>query len=68
MLRQRLLDRIETERHFHRDRESPGQDPAAEPVDHGGEIDEAARHRDVGDVHRPNLIRPFDRYRAQRYG
>src|SRR5439155_25818515 len=52
---ERLLDRLEAELDFHRDREPPSLDPAAEPVDHGGKVDEAARYRDVGDVHRPDL-------------
>ena len=66
MLGERFLDRLETERDLHRDRHAPRQDPAAEPVDHGGEIDEAARHRDIGDVHRPRLVRPLDRHGAQK--
>ena len=47
---ERLLDRLETEPDLQGDREPPGQNPAAEPVDHGAEIDEAARHRNVGYV------------------
>ena len=39
-----------------------------EPVEHGSQIDEAPRHRDVGDVHRPDLIRPGDRQLAQQIG
>ena len=50
---------------FHRDRHPPRQDPAAEPVDDGRQVDEAARHRDVGDVHRPHLVGPLDRQPAQ---
>ena len=65
MLGERFLDRLEAKPDLHRDRQPPGQNPAAEPVDHGAEIDEAARHRDVGDVHRPHLVRPLDRHRAQ---
>ena len=30
-----------------------------------GQIDEAARHRDVGDVHRPDLVGPLDLHSAQ---
>ena len=36
-----------------------------EPVDDGDEIDEAARHRDVGDVGRPDLVQPLDRHARQ---
>ncbi len=39
-----------------RDRHPPGKDTAGEPVDDSGKIDEATRYRDVGDVHRPDLI------------
>ena len=37
----------------------------AEPVEDHGEIDKAARHRNVGYVHRPNLVRPRDLHSAQ---
>ncbi len=47
------------------DRKPPGQHLAAEPVDHGREIDEAPRHGDEGDVDRPDLVRPRDRQPAQ---
>src|SRR5216683_820061 len=50
---------------LHRNRQPPGQNPATEPVDDGTEIDEPARHRDIGDVHRPNLIGPGDRHLAE---
>ena len=43
----RFLDSIDAERSLHRVRQSPGQDASCEPVHHGSEIDEAARHRDV---------------------
>src|SRR5829696_854366 len=43
----------------------PRQHPATEPVEHDSQIDEATRHRDVGDVHRPHLVRPLDRKTAQ---
>ena len=62
---QSFLQRLDAELGFHRDRHPPGQNPAAEPVDHGRQIDEAARHRDVGDVHRPDLVGPHDRQLAQ---
>jgi hypothetical protein len=37
----------------------PGQNPAGCLVQHDSEIDEATRHRDVRDVHRPDLVRPL---------
>jgi hypothetical protein len=63
-----LLDRLEAERDLHRDRRAPRRHPAAEPVDRGGKIDEAARHRDVGDVHRPRLVRRSTARPRGRYG
>lgn len=47
---QSLLDSLDAECRVHGDREPPGQNLAAEPVDHGCEIDEAARHGDVRDT------------------
>ena len=58
---QGLLDRFKAERDVHGDRQLPAQDFAAEPVHHGGEIDEATRHRYEADVHRPDLIGPHFR-------
>jgi hypothetical protein len=40
----------------------------AEPVDDGGQIDKAARHRDIGDVHRPDLVGTIDLQSAQEIG
>jgi hypothetical protein len=55
-----ILQRFDAECRLHRDRQSPRQHPAAEPVEHHGQIDEAARHRDIGDVHRPRrALREF---------
>ena len=62
---QGILQRLDAERRLHRDRQPPRQNPAAEPIEHDGEVDEAARHRDVGDVHGPDLVRPCDRHAAQ---
>src|SRR5450631_1769488 len=42
--------------------------PPAEPVDDGGEIDEAMRHRNVSDVHRPDLVWTLDLQPAQQIG
>jgi hypothetical protein len=56
--RQRFFERFDAERRLHRDRQPPRQHTAAEPVDHRRQIHEAARHRDVGDVHRPDLVGP----------
>ena len=37
-------------------------------VDDRRQVDEAARHRDVGDVHRPDLVGPLDLHPAQEIG
>ena len=47
------------------DRQPPREDPAAEPVDDGGQVDEATRHRNVGDVHGPDLVGSINRQPAQ---
>ncbi len=61
---QGLLDRVDAERGVHRDRQPPAQDLAAEPVHYRAQVAEAARHRDVGDIHRPDLVGPVDRISA----
>ena len=48
---------------LHRDRHAPRQNPATEPVEHHSQIDKAARHEDVRDVHRQ--VRSRDRRLAQ---
>ena len=35
------------------------------PVEHNGQIDKAACHRDVRDVHRPHLVRPNNLHPTQ---
>ena len=66
MAGERLFQRLDAEIRRQRDRQPPGQDLAAEPIDHGGQINEAAGHRNVGDVHRPDLVSPRRRYRPRR--
>ena len=53
---------------FHRDRHPMRKHPPAEPIDDGDEIDEAARHGDIGDVRRPDLVGPLDFHAAQQIG
>src|SRR3954465_12913497 len=65
MASQGLLDRPDAEPGPQRDRQPPGQNPPAEPVDDGGEIDKTARHRNVGDIHGPDLVGARDRQIAQ---
>jgi hypothetical protein len=42
---QRILQRLDAERRFHRYRYTPRQQQAAEPVEHHRQINEATRHR-----------------------
>jgi hypothetical protein len=54
---ERLIDCVQAEIHLQRDRRPPGQYSPAEPVHHRREVDKAASHRNVCDIHRPNLVR-----------
>lgn len=54
---ERLFQSFDAEIRRQCDRQPPGQDPAAEPVDDGGKADRSPRHRDAGDVGRPDLVR-----------
>ena len=66
MVAERFLQGLDAEVRRQRDRQPPAQDLPAEPVDDGGQVDETARHRDVGDVHGPDLIgRVTARFRKQ---
>src|SRR5262245_7365405 len=66
--RERVFQCLHAERGIHRDRQPPRQHAAAEPVEYYGQIDESACHRDVGDVHRPDLVRPCDFDAVQQIG
>ena len=68
MAGQRLLDRLDAEVGLQRDRHAMAEHPPREPVDDSGEIDKAARHRDIGDVCRPYLVGTFDLQPAQQIG
>jgi hypothetical protein len=54
-----VLHRLDTECRFHCDRQPPRQNSAARPIEHDGQIDEAARHRG------PHLVWPCDLDGAQ---
>ena len=56
--RQRRFDRFNADVCFHGDRHTPGQQSAAEPVQHHHEVNDPARDRDVRDVRRPDLFGP----------
>src|ERR1019366_9461168 len=65
MLRQSFLQRLNAKLCLHGDRYSPSENPAAEPIDHGDEINKALLHRDVADIRRPYLIWLGDQQIAQ---
>ena len=50
------------------DGHAPTQHARTGPVEDGGEVDKAARHRDIRDVHRPDLVRPGVRPMPQEIG
>ena len=62
---QSLVGRLDAEIHLERDRQSPSQDTACEPVHDRGQIEEAAVHRNVRYVRCPDLVRPIDRQLTQ---
>jgi hypothetical protein len=47
MVGESFFQGLDTEVGFHGDRHSMAENPAAEPIDYGGEIDETMCHRDV---------------------
>ncbi len=57
---QGLLKRLDTEACVQRVRQPPGQDVPACPVHDRHQIQEAALHRDIGDVGAPDVVRPLD--------
>src|SRR5215831_2551113 len=65
---QRIFKRRNAERGFHGDRQPPRQHAATEPIEHDGEVDKAPRHRNIRDVHRPDLVRPRDPNPPQQVG
>src|SRR5258708_12519540 len=51
-----VLQCLDAEARLHRDRQPPRQNPAGCPAENDSEIPEAARHRDGGDVHCPDML------------
>ena len=47
VMSQGIFECLDAEARLHRDRQSPCQKPAAEPVEHDRQIDEAAGHRGI---------------------
>jgi hypothetical protein len=60
-----LLERLDEKIRRQAVRDSPAQDLTAVPVHNGDQIHEAARHRDIGHVGRPDLIGSIDGEVAQ---
>src|SRR3954454_19618382 len=50
----------QAELHLHGVRHPPGQHLARRPVHHRDQVEEAAAHRQVGDVGAPGLVRAVD--------
>ena len=63
-----LVQRVETKRHLHGDRDSPGQHITAEPIHHGHQVDNARVQADIRDIRAPHLIDPAHRHPAQQIG
>src|SRR5208282_3862612 len=63
--RQRLLQRFQAELAVERVRQSPRQHVAAAPVHDHRQVHPAVRHRHVGDVARPHLVRPQNGHISQ---
>ena len=58
----------DTEARIQRVRQPPGQDVAACPVHDRHQVEEAAAHRDVGDVGAPDVVRPLDPQALEKIG
>ena len=63
---QRFPDCLDAKVSLQRDRHSPCKDTVGEAVHNRHKIEKATRHRNVGDVHRPDLVGPNDRQVAQK--
>jgi len=61
----RLFDRFDTEVGGQRVRNPPREYPPRGPVHNRREVDEAALHRQIGDIHGPDLVRSLDGEVAQ---
>ena len=51
-----LFERVQAKAGVHRNRNPMRQNTPRVPVHHHREIDKPARHRDIGDIHRPDLF------------
>src|SRR5215218_8626465 len=57
---QGFLQGLDAERGLQANRHPPRENPPAEPIDYGGQVDEAARQGHVSDVHGPDLVGAVD--------
>ncbi len=55
----RFIQRLDAEVGFHRIGDAPGQHLAGEPVHDRDQVEEPTAHRQIRDVGRPDLVRPF---------
>src|ERR1700683_285029 len=62
---ERGLERRQTETSFHGVGKFPTEYEAAEPVHHGGQVQEAAPHRNVSNIGAPDVVGSFDCDTAQ---
>src|SRR4249919_2421764 len=65
---QSLLQRLDAEAAIDRIRQTPSQNRAAGPINNRHEIQKSPRHRDVGYVSRPHMVRLGNRQSAQQVG
>ncbi len=56
-----FFERVDAKIRIQKDRYPPRQHPPGEPIDHGDQVDETTGHRDVSNIHGPDLIGPGDR-------
>src|SRR5271170_5492068 len=65
---QGFVQRVEAETRIHSIRQAPSEHRAASPIDDRHQIEMTARHRNIGDVGRPDVVRLGDRHAAQKIG
>ena len=65
MTGQNLVECVCAEACVQRVRQPPSEDVAARPVHDRHQVEEAAPHRDIGDVGAPDMVRPLDRQAPQ---
>ena len=65
---QRVVQSPDAERGVHGVGQPPGEDVPGRPVHHGHQVEKPLRHRDIGDVRAPYMVRPGDREAAKEIG